>query len=336
MRAKGKHVTIRDVALKAGVSVSTASNALNDKGYISEKTKLSVITAAESLAYRPSAVARSLKKQQSRIIGFFVYDMSGPVHSEIIAGVVRRAEENGYEVIVCNSHSREDRILSNLLSLKLLDACIVMSPELDNQMLIELAGSMFPVVALDRDITGVNLGCVLMDNASSGAEIARLFAQRGYKRIGYIGPNPAYHFSHDVEDRSRGFLEGVKRHGLDLSSDRYRFGGFTIDSGFHCMNDMLALDNIPEAVFAANDEMAQGAIRAIIKKGLSVPEDIAIIGFDDVAMSNYVTPSLSTVKRPCYSLGSSAVELLLNMMKYRQCSHRMVLPTEIILRESFP
>ncbi|MBP8989711.1 MAG: LacI family DNA-binding transcriptional regulator [Clostridia bacterium] len=335
MTANKKHVTIRDVAERAGVSVSTASNAINNKGYVSESTKQVVLKAVEELNYRPSAIARSLKKQQSGIIGFFAYDMSGPVHSEIVSGVVRKAEEHGYETVVCNSHSRKDRILSNLLSSRLFDACIVMSPDLEDDFLLDLAKNLFPVVALDRDIEDANIGCVLMDNATSGHDIARLFSERGMKRIAFIGPNPDSRSFHDVEDRTRGFLNGVKQYQLDLPAERYRFGWFTMDSGYQCMTDLLKLDVLPEALFAANDEMAQGAIRAIIEHGLRVPDDIGVIGFDDIAMSSFVTPSLSTVRRPSFSLGSTAVELLLSIMRYRQYPQRLILPTEIVLRESF-
>jgi len=334
LNSKKKSITIRDVANLAGVSLSTASNALNKKGYISLETKEAVEKAAKDLSYRPSGIARTLKQKNSRIIGFFVFDMSGPVHSEIIAGVVRRAEEEGYEVIVCNSHSREDKILSKFLSLKVLDACIVMSPELDDDMIRDLAENMFPVVALDRDITGENIGCVLMDNAGSGFEIAKLFAQREFKKIGYIGPNPEFSYTHDVEDRSKGFLKGVMDFGLDLPENRYCFGGFTVESGYLCMKEMLEKSDIPQAVFVANDEMAIGALRAIKEQKLKIPGDISLIGFDDVYMSSYTTPSLSTVRRPCYTLGSTAVELLFGMINKTSVNKRIVLPTKIILRES--
>lgn len=335
MNSKKKSSTIKDVAKLAGVSLSTASNALNNKGYISKETKEIVEKAAKSLSYRPSGIARTLKQKNSNIIGFFVFDMSGPVHSEIIAGVVRRAEEEGYEVIVCNSHSREDKIISKFLSLRVLDACIVMSPELDDEMLHDLARNMFPVVALDRDISGENIGCVLMDNAGSGYEIAKLFADKGFTKIGYIGPNPEFAYTHDVDDRNRGFLKGVKEFGLDLSETRHRFGGFTVESGYLCMKEILDFGEIPRAVFAANDEMALGALRAIKEYKLKVPEDISLIGFDDVYMAAYTTPSLSTVQRPCFTLGSAAVDLLFGMIKKQNNAKRVFLPTKIILRESF-
>lgn len=334
MRELQKRPTIHDVARLAGVSASTVSNALNGKGYIRESTRKAILDAADQLSYKPSAVARSLKAQQSRILGFFVSDMSGPVYSEIIAGAARKAEENGYEIVICNSHSREDRVLSSLLSYKMLDGCLVMSPELEDDVLRELARTLFPVVALDRDIDGERLGCVLMDNASSAYGIARLFRERGYDRIGYIGPNPEYRFMHDVQDRNRGFLAGVRDFGLDLPEERYRFGGFTMESGHVCMADLLALPVRPRAVFAANDEMALGALRAVKEQGLRVPDDVAVVGFDDILVSSYVSPRLSTVRRPCLTLGGIAVDLLFGLMKARK-SHRLLLPTEIVLRESF-
>ncbi len=324
--------TIHDVAKLAGVSVSTASNAINGKGYVKDTTRQAVLDAAERLSYRPSGAARNLKLKHTKIIGLIAFDAAGPVHSAIISGAMRRAEESGYEAILCNSHYREDRVLSSLLSYKMLDACVVMSPELDDATLRDLSRSTFPIVAIDRDIQGDNLGCVLMDDYASAHGIARLFRDRGFTEIGYIGPNPAEHHVRDVSERNRGFLDGVREYGLRLPEERHRYGDFTIPTGQRCMEEMLRLAPPPRAVFAANDEMALGALRAIREKGLRIPEDIALIGFDDIPFATFAMPPLSTVRRPLYNLGEAAVDLLLGVMKSRSATHCRTLPTEIVLR----
>jgi len=324
--------TIHDVARLAGVSVSTASNALNMKGYVKDSTRKAVLAAAEQLSYRPSGAARNLKLKHTRIIGLIAFDAAGPVHSAILSGAMRRAEENGYEAILCNSHFREDRVLSSLLSYKMLDACVVMSPELDDAILLDLARTTLPIVAIDRDIQGDNLGCVLMDDANSAYGIARIFHERGYREIGYIGPNPVDHHVLDVSERNQGFLQGVRDFGLHLPSERHLYGGFTIQTGYNCMNAMLEAGPPPRAVFAANDEMALGALRAIQEHGLRVPEDVALIGFDDIPYSTFTTPPLSTVRRPLYNLGEAAIDLLLAVMTTRSASRCRTLPTEIVLR----
>jgi LacI family transcriptional regulator len=324
--------TIHDVARLAGVSVSTASNALNAKGYVRESTRQAVLAAAEHLSYRPSGAARNLKLKRSRIIGLIAFDAAGPVHSAIISGAMRRAEENGYEAILCNSHFREDRVLSSLLSYKMLDACVVMSPELDDALLRDLARTTLPIVAIDRDIQGENIGCVMMDDATSGYGIARLFHDRGFREIAYIGPNPVDHHVLDVSERNRGFLEGVRDFDLLLPPERHLYGGFTIQTGHDCMEGLLKSGERPRAVFAANDEMALGALRAIQEHGLRVPEDVALIGFDDIPYTTFAMPPLSTVRRPLYNLGEAAIDLLLTLMTTRTASRCRTLSTEIVLR----
>lgn len=326
--------TIHDVARLAGVSVSTASNALNGKGYVKDSTRRAVLEAAERLAYRPSGAARNLKLKHSRIIGLIAFDAAGPVHSAIISGAMRRAEESGYEAVLCNSHYREDRVLSTFLAYRMLDACVVMSPELDDATLRDLARTDFPIVAIDRDIEGENIGCVLMDDATSAHGIARLFHERGYREIAYIGPDPAQHHVRDVAERNRGFLEGVAEYGLHLPPERHRYGGFTIPSGQEAMQEILAQGPPPRAVFAANDEMALGALRVVRERKLRIPEDIALIGFDDIPYASFATPQLSTVRRPLYNLGEAAVDLLLGLMKSRSATHCRTLSTEIVLRGS--
>lgn len=321
--------TIKDVARLAGVSISTVSYALNDNGKVSEETRQKILAVAKELNYKPNGVARSLKTKRMEIIGVFS-DFSGPLHSEIIKGVQEVARNYNYEVIAGECLVKKHSV-TRMLSERIVDGAIIFSSSVKNDVLGELSQNKFPIVVLDREIDGPNISQILVDDKTASYNVVKHFKELGYKDIGFIsGPKDSY----DSERRFDGFKAGIKDFKLNFKKSWYAIGEFNEYKGFEVMNELIEKGDLPRAFFIANDEMAIGAIHALKGHGIRVPEDIAIIGFDDIAMAKHITPALTTVRRPAYDLGIMAAHNLFKYLQGKPGSKSMVLSTELIERES--
>ncbi len=322
--------TIKDVAKLAGVSISTVSYALNNKGAISRETKLKVLKAVKELDYRPNGNARNLKTKKSNLIAVVLYDFDSLVYKDILKGVREVAKVQGYEVIIIESVSGKDAV-SKILSQGLVDGAIILSASIDDEMIIELAGDSFPIVVLDRKISNEYISCVLIDNVMGAYQAVKHMANMSYRKVGTItGPKDTY----DSNKRLEGFKKAVKELGLENNPSWNGCGNFIEQGGYNAMLKLLENDNYAEAYFCANDEMAIGAIKACKEKGLLVPEDIAIIGFDDIVLCEYVNPRLTTLRRPSYESGMIAANNLVHSLKGESSSKGVMLAPELIIRES--
>ncbi|HAF70830.1 TPA: LacI family transcriptional regulator [Candidatus Acetothermia bacterium] len=299
-----RKVTIREVAARAGVSVSTVSRVLNgrDAHHMRPETKERVLRAIEELEYTPVKAARSLRCQRTQVIGILVPDISNPFFSLLARGVASVAFESGYSTLICDSdHSveKESRYLDILLSEGVEGIVFVPVGRPDMGRIERLLRRGIRIVAADRRVEG--LPTVEADNRGGSRELTRYVLSLGYRRIAYIaGPEEVS----TAQDRLLGFQEAMEEAGLAPVAVRH--GNFTYESGYELARGILEKGKV-DAIMCGNDLMAIGAIRAAEDLGLRVPEDLGVTGFDHVLWSDLVQPKLTTVEIPAYNLGQVAI-----------------------------
>ncbi|MHC0037725.1 LacI family DNA-binding transcriptional regulator [Pseudoneobacillus sp. C159] len=303
-------VTLKDVAKRAGVSVSTASYSLNGSNLITDETKQKVLDAVKEIGYRPNGLAKNLKEKKTNIIGLFLSGFTGPFFSEMVEGIQDEVIQNGFELVVCASVDKH-----RLLIERYVDGAIILNYHMEDELLEFVADEKLPCVVMDRELQSPFIKNVLLPNESGSAHAVNYLLQKGHKRLGFIAGS---HQSYDGEARLRGFLKELKRHQIHFIEEDLLRADFTEVSGYLQMSQYLETKtpnaNLPSAFVCANDEMAMGAIRAVKEKQLKVPEDIAIVGFDDISVAQYFNPSLTTIKVPRKDWGTAAAKTLLQML----------------------
>ncbi|MBL8145439.1 MAG: LacI family DNA-binding transcriptional regulator [Anaerolineae bacterium] len=316
--------TIRDVAQRAGVSVTTASYALNGRGSIGEATRQRVREAAEELNYHPNAFARYLKNSKTQTIGVFISVFGGAFYEEILEGIHSVVLETDYELIVCPESRAPRRILLE----KLVDGAIVFDSKIASHSIMKLAANRFPVVVMDRSLQADTILPLLLDNASGvWAAFAHLYGQ-GFRRMAFVAGSPD---SLDNAERMATFMTEGEQHGLPVTVVQ---GNFTEESGYEAAQGLLQSGEPPEAVFCANDQMAIGFLRAMRERGLQAPADIAVAGFDDIPLARHMQPSLSTVGASRFEWGAAAVRQLIAFLDHDTPFEAARVPTHFIVRQS--
>jgi LacI family transcriptional regulator len=306
--AQGHSVTIRDVAARAGVSVATVSRVFNQKGPVREDTSRRVMAIASEMQYVPHAGARSLSTRSTRTIGVVLPDLHGEFFSEVIRGIDLAARQSGFHLLLSGSHSDREEMREVVHAVRgLVDGLIVMSPDLEPSALLADLPHRIPVVMLNSRVDG--RPSITIDNMGGARGVVRHLAALGHRRIAFIS-GPAQNA--DAEQRRRGYRTAVRSAELDADRSLEIEGSFTEDSGYEAGRKIVALTPRPTAVFAANDAMAIGTLSAFREAGLGVPEDIALVGFDDIPIARFLSPPLTTVKVPISELGRRGFELLMN------------------------
>jgi LacI family transcriptional regulator len=323
--------TIKDVAKLAGVSISTVSYALNNSGSVSEETKKKILKAAKELQYKPNATARNLKKKKTDTIGLFLSDLGGPFYSEIMRGIQEVAYNNDYDLIVCSDYCQKNSTAYKFLKEKRVDGAIIMAPSIQNKLIEEAGNPSFPVIVLDRELQGENIYNVLIDNVNGAYLAVKHLIEQGCKNIGFLSGSGG---SYDNSKRFEGYKRILTENNLIYKKEWHINGEFTENGGYEAVKVLINEGNLPEAIFSANDEMAIGAIKAFDEYGIKVPGDIAIVGFDDIKLSSYIQPKLTTVRHPKYELGLLAAHMMFKALKGEQVSKSVTLSTELIVRES--
>lgn len=316
--------TIRDIAKHAGVSITTASYVLNNTGNISDATRQRVLQSAEELNYHPNAFARHLKKAKTRTIGIFISRFGGSFYEEILEGIHDVILNTDYELIV----SPETRSPRRLLHYRQVDGAIVFDSKIPDKSVLKLASRRFPIVVLDRLLQNDFLLPLLLDNAQGVREGFQHLYLQGARKIAFVAGAPD---SIDNAERMETFLAETKQH--DLNVPVYQ-GNFTENSGYEAAQIMLQSNDPPEAVFCANDQMAIGFLRALNERGLRAPQDIAVVGFDDIPLARYMMPSLSTVGASRFEWGATAVRQLIEFLETDTPFQPQRIPTYFIARQS--
>ena len=309
--------TLRDVAAAARVHPATASRALNPgtRLLVSEETARRVTEAAERLGYRPNPVARSLRTRRSHTIGVLIPDLNNPLFPPIVRGLEDRLTQSGYVVLLGNTDGdlKRERTIFDQMRARHVDGFVLATATLHSPLLAEAAEADLPVVLMNRTAQGYPFSSVSVDNEQGEWAAVAHLTSLGHSRIGHIGG--PQEISTGVA-RLRGFLDGMRAHGLtaDESSIVYA-SGYTVEEGRRCGHELLAANGELTAIVAANDMLAVGCYGAFDDLGMRCPEDISVIGFNDMPFIDRLRPPLSTVRFPHYKLGTEAAKLLLERIE---------------------
>ncbi|MCS7220532.1 MAG: LacI family DNA-binding transcriptional regulator [Anaerolineae bacterium] len=326
-------VSIKDIAKVAEVSHSTVSRALRDSPLISDETKARIQRIAQEMGYSPSAIARSLVTKRTQTLGLVVTSIADPFVAEIVRGIEERALDEGYSVILCQSQADPEREIAavEILREKRVDAIIVTASRVGSLYLPLLEKLAVPIVLVNNQQEGRYVHSVGTDNVQGGRLAAHYLLALGHTRIGYItGPE----WAAASRQRLEGARQALQGQGLDLDPALIAQGDGRAEGGEEAMAHLLSHPTPPTAVFCYNDMTAIGAMRAVQRAGLRVPEDISIIGYDDVALAAYVTPPLTTIKQRKYEMGFWATEIALALLNGEETIENILVPGELVVRES--
>jgi LacI family transcriptional regulator len=308
-----RRVTLKDVAQEAGVSPQTVSRAINDKGEISPQTQERILHIAERLGYRPNSVARSLATRRTQNVGLVVPDVSNPFFAGVARGIEDAAQQANYNAFLCNTDENADREMDAIYSLEAqqVDGIVLCSSRLSEPQLHGLAERYQPLVLVNRQIDHEQTGCVVVDDVSGSAEAARYLLQLGHRNIGLLA-GPAT--SHSGRLRLEGYQAAMREHGEQVPAAWHEHCAPQVEGGRAATEALIQRAPELTALLAYNDLVAVGALRACRELDRRVPEQLAIVGCDDVPLAALVSPALTTIHIPTYNLGQQAMGLLLDMM----------------------
>lgn len=323
-------VTIADVAAAAGVSVATVSKVINDRYGVAEQTSARVREVIEQLGYTSSLVAQSLRSRRSNVIGVIASDIE-PFNAELLKGAARGLRGTGYDLIVFSDCGRyedqagwEQRSLARVSALT--DGSVLVTPSS-----VDVTSSR-PLVAVDHNVRSTSLPTVDSDNLSGGATATEYLIGLGHRRIGFLAGR------RDLESsrlRQQGYRRALETAGIPFDENLVRVGGYRAESAHTAARELLDRDDRPTAIFAANDNMAAGVLQVAHERGLTVPGDLSVVGFDDADLATILSPALTTVRQPLAELGRTGVNLLTRMLeKQRVEALRVELATRLVVRES--
>ncbi|WP_250513129.1 LacI family DNA-binding transcriptional regulator [Caballeronia sp. INDeC2] len=326
--------TIKDVAAIAGVSFTTVSHVVNNSRPVSADVRAKVERAILELDYVPSAVARSLKARSTATIGLLVPNATNPYFAELARGVEDGCAKNGYCVFFCNSDDdpAKQRNYLRVLQEKRIDGLVIASAGEDSVLAQCLAGAREPLVIVDRNIEGLQSDLVQIDHEKGAYLATRHLLQLGHSKIGCITGPVATAVS---AMRLHGFIRAMAERGIEIEPNAIVQSDFSATGGYAAASQLL--DNMkPTAIFACNDMMGIGALRAAAERHINVPADCSIIGFDDVELSRYTYPALSTVGQSVRALGEMAAQTLIDRItgKLTGTTRRRVVPPRLVRRES--
>jgi len=326
-------VTIKDVARAAGVSVATVSRVLNASGPVADETRTRIHRVAEELRFIPNGAARSLSTRRTGTLGVVLPDLYGEFFSEVIRGLDQAAQGRGFHLLLSSSHNDRDDIEAALRVMRgRVDGLVVMSPHIDAGVLSANLHDSVPAVLLNSPMQAGEFDTLRVDNFGGAREMVAHLASHGHRRIAIVrGPEQ----NQDAAERLRGYRAAVAEAGI--AADALEVDGdFTEEAGYRAGQALLAADPRPTAVFAGNDSMAIGLISALRQAGVSVPRDMAVAGFDDIPISRYLTPPLSSVRVSINELAARAMEQLVRAVagENRHARIHETLATTLVIRDS--
>lgn len=322
------------MARAAHVSVATVSRVLNDSGPVHNDTRRRVRDAAQSLRFTPHGAARSLITSRTNTLGVLLPDLYGEFFSEIIRGLERGAQGAGYHLLLSSLRNVREDVAGALSAMHgRVDGLIVMSPDTEIASLLAQRDELIPSVFINSALISRNAALLTVDNFAGAFRMVEHLICGGHDRIALI--RGADH-NHDALERARGYCAALARHGLSRNTRWEVAGDFRERSGFEAALALLGERPLPTAIFASNDVMAIGAMCALRSRGVRVPEDVAVAGFDDIPLARYVDPALTTVQVPIYELGARAVQLLLHGVLHGDLQGRPpeLITTQLVIRES--
>jgi LacI family transcriptional regulator len=306
--------TIRKVADLAGVSTATVSHVINDTRAVSAPLTARVLNAMEQLDYQPDIIARSLRRRETLTLGLLVPSIEIPFFARVAASIEAAANEAGYSVILCNtgwSLPREVHYLNNLLARRV-DGLLCISLAMSAEHIAPVLRRRTPVVVFERTMPGVEVDAVEIDNFQGAYEATAHLLDLGHRRLGCITGLPNSNLN---EQRIAGYRHALAQRGFPFDPALLRTGDYTAAAGVRESLDLLRLPEPPTAIFAFNDLMAMGVMQAVQEQERQIPADVAVIGFDGLALTEHCYPSLSTVEQPVAEMSAAAIAMLLDRIK---------------------
>lgn len=326
--------TIKDVAEKAEVSVATVSRVINGLPGYSEDTKKAVLKAVKDLGYQPNALARGLVSRKSNTLGVLMPALSSMVASEILKGIEDGAHHKEQSVIVCNTDNFGRRTLKylNVLQEKQVDGIVVVSANLTNEQYRNILQLNKPVVLVSTIYQNSDLPYIKVDDEKAAYDATSYLIELGHRNIGMISGSHTDKIA--GQPRINGFKQALRNHGLVVAPGQIFFGDFSFESGMQGLE--VLLETTPEitAVFAANDDMAAGVLSRAFKKGIKIPEQLSVIGYDNTQLAKMTTPPLTTLAQPLYEMGRQGIEMLIRYIDKGKTMKSVILPHTIIGRET--
>jgi len=327
---------VKKVADVAGVSSATVSRALNRPEMVAETTRRKVVAAAESLGYAGNYLARNLRVQKTSNVIVIVPNIANPFFSEVIRGIERVAQMSGYCVLLgdIQDSPKREHAYENLLATKRADGLITLSPTIP-----KISGRSRSVDFLQQPIVnacecaeGTPMRTVQLDNVGAGRKATEYLISLGHRRIGFVtGPDA----SPLTKSRLAGYREAIEAAGLKYSERLIAHGDFSIQSGIVAAQQLLSLDRPPSAIFCSNDEMALGAMSTLKSRGKKIPDDLSVVGFDNIVYAQYFDPPLTTVAQPMQEIGRRAMTMLADILAGNPPATKdVILPYELVVRSS--
>jgi LacI family transcriptional regulator len=325
--------TIYDVARLAGVSTATVSRALNGTGKIAPATGAAIAAAVRQLGYRPNTVARSLVTKSTQTIALLLPDIANPFYAELVSGIQKRALAAGWTMLLCTTEGdpeREEQYLS-LLRAKQVDGVLVDGLLLPPERIGRFVREGLPMVCLDRDIDSTSVPLVQVDNRLGARLATEHLLSIGHSRIAHVSGAPELRIS---GERVQGYRDALTTAGIEYEPALVTTGSFTEDGGWGAARTLLHTSDF-SAVFAANDLSALGVMNAIAESGRRIPDDVSVVGFDDVRLARFTTPPLTTIHQPAFEIAQRATQLLLDLAEGRTVSQLLhLLEPRLVVRAS--
>jgi LacI family transcriptional regulator len=331
MASQKRAVTIQDVARAAGVSVSTVSRVLNDKVDVASETQERVQAVIDNLGYTSNLAARSMRSRRKNLIGLVVPDIGFPYSIEVMKGINRAIAESNFDLLVYttgdirkNGTASHEQYYISLLNNSITDGVVIVAS----------AAAEFitdsPIVAVDPHMVNPKYPSIQGTNYQGALDAVNYLIGLGHKRIGFIGGRPEIGSSHL---RFNGYRDGLQKAGIPFDESLFVPGDFTTEVGCKCAHCLLTMDNPPTAIFAANDQSAIGVFQAVQELGLHIPEDVSLIGFDNISEAQYL--GLTTIDQSLEEMGYVAIQMLIKLVNKENLSMQVYeMPTKLVIRNS--
>ena len=327
---------MNDIARVAGVSIATVSRVLNHNGNVSEATRSRVLKAMKDMKYHPSRVAQRLRSKSvsSHMLGVLIPDIENPFYVDVLRGIEETAYKRNYAIIMCNygQNEKKEKLYLQILQSEAIDGLIAAPARENDPQLKKMVREGLPVVCVDRGLESEDVDIVLVDNREGAFKAVDYLIESGYKRIAFISGLITIPTS---RQREAGYRDAHIRHRLPLDETLIKHGDSKYESGKRLCRELLSMPDPPDGIFAGNNLITLGALETIHSMGLRIPQDIAIIGFDDMVWSNSLNPPISAVRQPAWEIGKRAGELLIQRIEEPGRPFiQMILGTELMKRSS--
>lgn len=326
--------TMMDVARKAGVSIATVSRVLSGQAKVAPELAARVSNAVRELAYEPNFTAQNLRRNESRTLVIITPNITNPYYANIMAGIAQGAQERGYSSFIFNTEGKkelEEQILERLKKHQA-DGAILLAAELGSDWIYDYAKE-YPVVQCSEFDPHFPVPRVCVDNYQAAQDVMAYLISLGHTRIGTISIENSFH---STASRLRGYRDALEKAGLPVTEDYIRFAtqGYTFKMGLKAARSLLAQEKRPTALFCVSDMLALGAIAAAREMGFHVPNDVTVVGFDDVEYTTMFHPYVTTIVQPCFQIGRTAVDLVCGLIQRQPVPLEVILPHELMVRES--